>query len=114
MPFLSTGPVANHAVGAIDRVQQLVVRMVNRDLINMSTVLVEGFYLNGDRTMYVYELVSLLPNQTFMKVNYADFDAYEYQFTIGGDGANQTEISAWGKTGTGRLVDAQRLIAVES
>ncbi|MBP3965017.1 hypothetical protein [Paenibacillus lignilyticus] len=114
MPFLSTGPVANHAVGAIDRVQQLAVRMVNRDSLSMSTVLVQGFYLNGGRTMYVNELVSLLPNQTFSKVYYADFDAYEYQFITGGAGADQTAVSAWGKTGTGRLVDTHRFIAAES
>jgi hypothetical protein len=53
--------IENHPVGGVRPTQQVTVKLVNRDSVNSSTVLVQGYFLNGTRTLYVLEVVSLTP-----------------------------------------------------
>jgi hypothetical protein len=113
MAILSTGPIVNSAVSGVRPNQQVTVIIDNRNSVNFSTLLIEGFLLNGSRTLYVLELVSVAPNQVVTKNYFANFDAFEFVFTTGGAAANQTEFSVWGKDAVGQLVTAHRIVSSE-
>lgn len=113
MAILSTGPIENNAVGGVRPIQQVTVKIVNRDATNTSNVEILGYYLNGIRTLYVNELFSVGPNVVVTKNYFANFDAYEFVFATGGLGTNQTEVSVWGKDAVGQLIDAHRVVASE-
>jgi hypothetical protein len=113
MAILSTGPIVNSAVNGVRPNQQVTVIVDNRDSVNFSTLLIEGYLLNGSRKLYVHELFSIPSNLVVTKTYYTDFVAFEFVFTTGGAAANQTEISVWGKNGVGQLVTAHRLVSSE-
>lgn len=113
MAILSTGPIENRPVGGIRPTQQVTVKMDNNDSTNSSTVLVQGYYLNGTRTLYVLETVLLTPNEVATRNYFANFDAFKFIFTISGPAAESTEISVWGKSASGQLVTAHRLVSDE-
>ncbi|MGP0580130.1 hypothetical protein ACTP13_24450 [Paenibacillus peoriae] len=113
MAVLSTGPIENSPVSGVRQIQQVAVKMVNRDLVNSSTILIQGYVLNGLRTLYVLEKFELPPNAVATR-NYAvDFDAYEFVFTTSGLAEESTDISVWGKNGSGVIIDVQRIVADE-
>jgi hypothetical protein len=113
MAILSTGPIVNSAVNGFRPNQQVTVIIDNRDSVNFSTLLIEGYLLNGSRTLYVLELFPVAPNQVVTKTYYTDFVAFAFFFTTGGAAASQTEISVWGKNGVGQLVTSHRLVSSE-
>ena len=111
--ILSTGPIENNPVSGVRPTQQLTVKLDNRDLVNTASILIQGYYLNGTRTLYVLESIPINPNQVITKNYYANFNAFEFVFTTSGLAEQQIQISAWGKDSTGQLVSAQRLVASE-
>ncbi|WP_339303597.1 hypothetical protein [Paenibacillus sp. FSL R5-0519] len=113
MAVLSTGPIENNLSGGSRPTQQVTIKMVNTDSINTSNILIEGYSLNGTRTLYVQQSVNLNPGQVFSQTYYANLNGYEYVFTTGGDAAALTEISVWGKNNTGQLSTAHRIVLKE-
>ncbi|MEK3747106.1 hypothetical protein NYE25_02575 [Paenibacillus sp. FSL E2-8871] len=111
--ILSTGPIENNPVSNVRLTQQLTIKIDNRDLVDTSSILIQGYYLIGTRTLYVLELISVDPNQVLTKNYYADFDAFEFVFTTSGLAEQQVQISVWGKDADGQLVSAHRLVASE-
>ncbi|SEK87212.1 hypothetical protein [Paenibacillus sp. OK003] len=113
MTVLSTGPIDNSPVLGVNPSSFVTVRIVNRDLVNSSALQIYGYILNGERTMYVSELIEVFPNQVLTRNYSTNFVAYEFVFTITGAAVNETEVSVWGKTSSGELVDAHRLVSAE-
>ncbi|WP_404332357.1 hypothetical protein [Mesobacillus maritimus] len=113
MAILSTGPIDNDPNVGARPTQQVIVKMVNTDSINSSLVLIEGFYLNGIRTLYVQEQVELSPNEVETRNYFANFDAYEYVITTSGPAEESTEISIWGTSASGELTALHRLVSEE-
>jgi hypothetical protein len=114
MAVLSNRPIENKAVGGMRSTQQITVLIDNRDSVNSGILLIQGYILNGTRTLYVLELFPVVPNQVVTKQHFANLDAFEFVFTTGGAAARQTEISVWGKDAAGQLVAAHRLVASEN
>ena len=114
MAILSTGPIENRPVGGVRPTQQGTVKIDNNDSVNSSTVLIQGYYLNGTRSLYVLELFTVAPNQVVTKNYFVNFDSFEFVFTTSGTAAESTEISVWGKNASGQLVTAHRLVSDES
>ncbi|TKH37083.1 collagen-like triple helix repeat-containing protein, partial [Paenibacillus polymyxa] len=113
MAVLSTGPIANDPVLGVRPTQLVTVKIDNRDSVNSSTVLIEGFILNGSRTLYVQQLVAVGPNVVLTRNFFAGFDAFEFVFTTSGPAEDETQISVWGKDALGQLVPAHRLVSDE-
>ncbi|CAM4518554.1 hypothetical protein [Paenibacillus typhae] len=113
MALLSTGPIENTPVSGVRPTQQLTVKFDNRDATIFSTILVEGYVLNGTRTLYAQDEFVLAPNQVITKNYFADLNAFEYIFTIDDAAAEVTQISAWGKNTAGQLITAHRLVSSE-
>ena len=113
MEILSTGPIENRPVGGVRPTQQVTVKIDNNDSVNSSTVLIQGYSLNGTRSLYVLELFTVAPNQVVTKNYFVNFDSFEFVFTTSGTAAESTEISVWGKNSAGQLVAAHRLVSSE-
>ncbi|MFK4301734.1 MULTISPECIES: hypothetical protein [unclassified Paenibacillus] len=113
MAVLSTGPIENSPVSGARPIQQVTVKIINQDLVNSSTILIQGYFLNSLRTLYVLEEVVLAPNAVTTKNYVANFDAYEFVFTTSGPAEESTDISVWGRNGSGEIIDAQRIVADE-
>lgn len=113
MAVYATGPIENNLSGGSRPTQQATIQMVNSDSVNTSNVLIEGYVLNGTRTLYVLQSVDLNPGQVFSQTYYANLDGYEYVFTTSGDAAALTEISVWGKNSAGQIVTAHRMVSNE-
>ncbi|KAF6616607.1 collagen-like protein, partial [Paenibacillus sp. EKM102P] len=113
MSVLSTGPIANDPVLGVRPTQLVTVKIDNRDSVDSSIVLIEGFALNGSRTLYVQEQVIVGPNAVFTRNYFADLNAFEFVFTTSGAAENETQISVWGKDTFGQLVPAHRLVSDE-
>lgn len=113
MAILTTGPIVNTPVNGVRPTQTVTVKIINNDAVGSSNVLIEGYYLNGVRTLYVLENIPVGPSGVVTVNHYANLDGYEFLFTISGDAASSTEISVWGKNNNGELVDAHRLVAQE-
>lgn len=113
MTILSTGPIENSPVSGVRPTQQVTIKFVNRDSIISSTIQVEGYVLNGTRTLYAQDEFVLSPNQVITKNYYADFNAFEFIFTLEEAASEVTQISAWGKNSSGQLVTAHRLVSSE-
>lgn len=97
MTILSTGPIENSPVSGVRPTQQVTIKFVNRDSIISSTIQVEGYVLNGTRTLYAQDEFVLSPNQVITKNYYADLNAFEFIFTLEEAASEVTQISAWGK-----------------
>ncbi|AWV36872.1 spore surface glycoprotein BclB [Paenibacillus odorifer] len=69
--------------------------------------------MNGTRTLYVSEQVNLAPNQVVNRDYYANFDSFEFLFTTPITIDDPIQISVWGKSSTGQLVTAHRLVYSE-
>ncbi|AET60673.1 hypothetical protein ACWHAM_26190 [Paenibacillus terrae] len=113
MAVLSTGPIENSPVSGVRPIQQVTVKMVNRDVVNSSTILIQGYVLNGLRTLFVLEVIVLAPNAVATRNYIANFNAYEFVFTTSGLAEESTDISVWGKNGSGTIIGAQRIVADE-
>lgn len=67
MAIFLTGPIENRSVSGNRPTQEVIIKLVNTDLVNLSRVLLQGYYLNGNRTLYVLEQVVLAPNEVLTK-----------------------------------------------
>ena len=113
MSHLSTGPIENNMVGGVRPTQSVTIKLVNQSDFIASSVQIEGYYMNGTRTLYVSELHNVGPNQVLTKEYYADFDSYEFIFTTPVTINDPIQISLWGKNSAGQLVTAHRLVYSE-
>ncbi|MDQ0656161.1 collagen-like protein [Paenibacillus sp. W2I17] len=113
MAILSTGPIENNPVSGVRPTQQLTIKMDNRDLINSADILIQGYYLDGARMLYVHELINVNPNEVITKNYDGDFNAFEFVFTTSGLAEDQTGISVWGKNVEGQLVIPHRIVSSE-
>lgn len=113
MAILATGPIENSAVGGIRPTQQVTVKIINRDAINTSTILIQGYILDGTRTLYVSEAFVIAANGVSTRNYFANLDGFEFVFTTGGAAEAQVEVSVWGKQASGQLVDAHRIVVEE-
>ncbi|KGE18361.1 hypothetical protein [Paenibacillus wynnii] len=115
MAFLSTGPIENNVsmVTGVRPTQQITIKVDNRSSGNAASALIEGYHLNGTRTLYVSEFLNLAPNQVVTRNYYANLDAFEFTFTTSGMAEEEVQISFWGKDSSGQLVTAHRLVSSE-
>lgn len=110
MSQLTTGLIENTIVSEVRPTTNLVVRISNDDIITV-TVLIKGFLVSGTtKTQYVEELLSIAAGNVESRTYYAQFDAFEFQFTTSSDAV---EISTWGKNATGNLTTAHRAVPEE-
>ncbi|MFK0522667.1 exosporium glycoprotein BclB-related protein [Paenibacillus illinoisensis] len=114
MSFLSTGPIENNAVNGVRPTQTVTVRIDNRSDVTASSVQVQGNYMNGGlRVLYVSESFDIAPNQVVTNNYFANFDAFEFTFTTTATVNDPIQVSVWGKSSTGSLVTAHRLVSSE-
>ncbi|WP_440117307.1 hypothetical protein [Paenibacillus sp. QZ-Y1] len=113
MATISSGPIENNLVAGSRLTQSVTVKIDNNDPVNASNILIEGYVLNGTRTLYVLETVMLAPNQVFTKSYFANLNGFEFIFTTSGPAESLTEVSMWGKNATEQLVAAHRLVSAE-
>ncbi|WP_199925062.1 hypothetical protein [Paenibacillus sp. IHBB 10380] len=113
MAILSTGPIENNYVRGVRPTHRVMVKIDNRDAVNSSTVMIQGFYLNGTRTLYVLEVINVNSNEVITKDYYADFNSFEFVFNTGSVAEDETQVSVWGKDSKGQLVTAHRIISSE-
>ncbi|MFD1907182.1 hypothetical protein ACFSQ7_29090 [Paenibacillus rhizoplanae] len=97
MAILSTGPIENSPAGGVRPTQLVTIKFDNRDPLISSVILVEGYVLNGTRTLYAQEEFSIAPNEVITKNYFADLNAFEFVFTIDDAASEVIQISAWGK-----------------
>ena len=110
MAQLTTGLIENTAVSGVRPTTNLVVKISNDD-ISTITVLIKGFYVSGStKTEYAQDLLNISAGEVVSKNYYAQFDAFEFQFTTS---SNATIISVWGKDAAGNLTTAQRAVSAE-
>ncbi|MDM5278155.1 hypothetical protein QUF95_12210 [Paenibacillus silvae] len=115
MAVLSTGPIENHIVAGsgVRPTQRITVTMVNHNLTDVYHIWVQGYHLSDVRTLYVEELFIVLPNQVITKDFDANFDAVEFNFSLGDAAVADAKISVWGRDQNGDLVTAYRLVSSE-
>ncbi|XXM70739.1 hypothetical protein ACQ0QQ_13560 [Lysinibacillus sphaericus] len=113
MTIFSTGPITNRSGNNNRPSRQVTIHLVNKDAGNTASVLIQGYYLNGSRTLYVLERVFLSPNEVVSKDYFADFNAFQFDFTPNGTFPDNIEISIWGKNEAGQLVTTHRLVSDE-
>ncbi|MHB1653830.1 MAG: hypothetical protein ACYCVD_15345 [Desulfitobacteriaceae bacterium] len=110
MAQLTTGLIENTAVSGVRPTTNLVVRISNDDTATI-TVLINGFFVSGTtKTEYVEESLTISPGNVVTRTYYAQFNAFEFQFTTSTDAV---EISAWGKNAAGNLTAAHRAVPAE-
>ncbi|PYY27888.1 exosporium glycoprotein BclB-related protein [Paenibacillus illinoisensis] len=114
MSFLSTGPIENNAVNGVRPTQTVTVRIDNRSDLTASSVQIQGYYMDGGlRVLYVSESFDIAPNQVVTNNYFANFDAFEFTFTTTTTVNDPIQVSVWGKSSTGSLVTAHRLVSSE-
>ncbi|MGE7614634.1 hypothetical protein [Paenibacillus sp. NPDC101420] len=113
MALFSTGPIDNSPILGVRQTQIVTVKVVNRDSLNPYNLVIQGFLLNGSRSMYVNEMINLAPNQVLTRNYFADLDAFEFEFTTLEVVEAEVGISVWGKQASGELVEPHRLVAWE-
>ncbi|MGG4130144.1 exosporium glycoprotein BclB-related protein [Paenibacillus illinoisensis] len=114
MSFLSTGPIENNAVNGVRPTQTVTIRIDNRSDVTASSVQIQGYYMNGGlRVLYVSESLNIAPNQVVTNNYFANFDAFEFTFTTTTTVNDPVQVSVWGKSSTGSLVTAHRLVSSE-
>ncbi|NQX45829.1 hypothetical protein HQN87_10840 [Paenibacillus tritici] len=113
MAILSTGPIENNAVSGVRPTQTVTVRILKRNAPGGSAVTIQGYVLGATRTLYVSETINVNPNEVVTRNYFADLDGYEFIFTVGDADVEDVEISVWGKTSTGQLVNAHRVVSHE-
>lgn len=99
MASLTTGLIENNKVSGVRPCTMLLVRFYNKDLKSI-TVRIDGYYWYGtSKKEYVLDYLTLAPGEVDDKSYYAEFDAFEFQFT---SGSEALEVSVWGKDNSGR------------
>ncbi|MFA9556916.1 hypothetical protein ACERII_06420 [Evansella sp. AB-rgal1] len=113
MSIYSSGPIENNPVSGVRPTQQVTVKISNNDSSNTSTIFIQGYALNGTRSLYVQEVFAVGPNQVMTKNYFANLDGFEFIITTGGDAEEDTIVSFWGKNAAGQLIAAHRLVSEE-
>ncbi|WP_151736575.1 hypothetical protein [Paenibacillus tengchongensis] len=113
MAILSTGPIDNTPVDGIRPTQLVTVRLVSRAAVEAISVTIQGYVLNGTRTLYVSEVVDIAPNQALIRNYYADLNGFEFVFNTGPTDIQLLGLSVWGKRNTGELAAVHRIVAQE-
>ncbi|SEO76611.1 exosporium glycoprotein BclB-related protein [Paenibacillus sp. OK076] len=114
MSFLSTGPIENNAVSGVRPTQSVTIKIDNRSDVATSTIQIQGYYMNGGvRVLYISETFDLAPNQVITNNYFANLDAFEFTFTTTATINDPVQVSVWGKSSTGSLVTAHRLVSSE-
>ncbi|MGM0846611.1 MAG: hypothetical protein ACQEUT_16675 [Bacillota bacterium] len=113
MAVLSSGPIENNPVNGARPTTQVLVKLINTSDADPAAVLIQGYFLDGSRTLYVLEEVSVGANQVVTRAYFANLDGYEYIFTTSGQGAEDTQISIWGRDIPGELTTSHRLVSEE-
>lgn len=114
MAIFSTGPIENNPVSGVRPTQTLTVLIDCAGNEIMTNVLVQGYYLlGGTRNLYVSEDVSIGSGQVVTNNYFANLDALDFVFTVNDAVTDQLRISVWGKSGTGELVTAHRIVTYE-
>ncbi|AET66051.1 hypothetical protein Desor_0338 [Desulfosporosinus orientis DSM 765] len=110
MPNLTTGLLENTPVAGIRPSSTLAVNISNDDTAP-AMVQIQGFHQSGmTKVLYVNELFNIPAGGVALRSYYAQFNEFEFQFTVNSDAVN---ITAWGKSSTGSLATAHRLVAQE-
>ena len=110
MPNLTTGLFDNTPVAGIRPSSTLSVNISNNDT-GIVNVLIEGFFQSGTtKVLYVQELFILAPGNVAQRNYFAEFDAFEFQFTVSSE---EVAVTAWGKDAAGNLTTAHRVVAQE-
>ena len=110
MPDLTTGLFDNTPVAGVRPSSTLSVNISNDD-ISIVDVEIEGFFQSGTtKVMYVQESFTLTAGSVAQRDYYAQFDAFEFQFTVSSEAV---KVTAWGKNATGNLTTAHRVVAQE-
>ncbi|SHN84790.1 hypothetical protein [Desulfitobacterium chlororespirans] len=110
MAELTTGLIENTAVFGVRPTVTLVVRITNDGTTTESVTTEGSFVLGAAKVLYVLESINLLPGEAVEKIYFADFDAFEFQFSTS---SPKVVISAWGKDEVGNLVAAHRVLPAE-
>ncbi|WP_339845233.1 exosporium glycoprotein BclB-related protein [Paenibacillus sp. FSL W7-1088] len=114
MSFLSTGPIENNAVSGVRPTQSVTIKIDNRSDVATSTIQIQGYYMSGGvRVLYISETFDLAPNQVITNNYFANLDAFEFTFTTTATINDPIQVSVWGKSSTGSLVTAHRLVSSE-
>lgn len=110
MALLTTGLIENTAVSGVRPSSTLTVLITNNDTVSAS-IQIEGFFQSGTtKVKYVEELFSLTAGNVAQRSYFAEFDAFEFKFTVSSEAVN---VSAWGKDSAGNLTTAQRVVSQE-
>ncbi|GAB6152828.1 hypothetical protein JCM17380_15780 [Desulfosporosinus burensis] len=110
MPYLTTGLFDNTPVAGVRPSSTLSVNISNDDTSTVA-IQIEGFFQSGTtKVKYVEELFTLTAGSVTKRNYFAQFDAFEFQFTVSSEAV---EITAWGKDATGNLTTAHRAVAQE-
>ncbi|WP_189021614.1 hypothetical protein [Paenibacillus albidus] len=113
MAVLSTGPIENNPVNGTRLTQLVTVRIVNRDPVSSSYLLILGYVLGVSREFYVIESIEITANGVVSRNYFADLNAFEFLFITDGVGEQNVAVSVWGKDASGQLVDAHRIVTQE-
>ncbi|QLG39134.1 spore surface glycoprotein BclB [Paenibacillus sp. E222] len=114
MSFLSTGPIENNPVSGVRPTQSVTIKLDNRSDVATSTIQIQGYYMSGGmRVLYISETFDLAPNQVITNNYFANLDAFEFTFTTTATINDPIQVSVWGKSSTGSLVTAHRLVSSE-
>ena len=110
MALLTTGLFENTPVEGVRPSSTLSVNISNDDTATVD-VLIEGFFQSGaTKVKYVEEFFTLTAGSVALRSYFAQFDAFEFQFTVSSEAV---EITAWGKDAAGNLTIAHREVAQE-
>lgn len=110
MPNYTTGLFDNTPVAGVRPSSTLSVNISNDDTTSVD-VLIEGFFQSETtKVMYVQEAFALAAGSVAQRTYFAQFDAFEFQFTVSSEAV---EITAWGKDAAGNLTTAHRAVAQE-
>ena len=67
----------------------------------------------GMRVLYVSQSLNVAANESITSTYFADLDAFEFVFATPATVDDPVQISVWGKSSTGQLVTAHRLVSAE-
>ncbi|TYS14123.1 hypothetical protein FZC78_19970 [Rossellomorea vietnamensis] len=113
MAVISSGPIENNPVNGTRPTTQVLVKIINTSAVSAATVLIQGYFLNGSRTLYVLEQINVGANEVVTRNYFANLNAFEYVFTTSEAGAEDTQISMWGRNAAGQLTTSHRLVSEE-
>jgi hypothetical protein len=110
MPLLTTGLFENAAVSGVRPSSTLSIDISNNDTSTV-TIQIEGFFQSGTtKVKYVEELFTLTAASVAKRNYSAQFNAFEFQFTVSSEAV---EVTAWGKDATGNLTITHRVVTQE-